>query len=208
MYPPPAVVSLNKFGVFVEVPLKDLTAKAFINLVVGYQEEGIDKYLVVTSYALANCHICRASIDVAVFSQRNGRWHMDLNQKGVTQGGSFGHIDKGSWVAIGPDKHGVLLHGAYGGQGYSGDTTIIIAEVDGTFKEVFSLLTMESYHDPVGKNQNAWGYASQLDFENGSSPYYDIVIKQVGTDRDGKPLPEQSVYRFSHGGYELVTQPR
>lgn len=207
MYRPPAVVRKGTWGFVVEIPWNDLTAKAFVNLVVSYQEESTDKYLVVTSYAITNCHPCTARIDVATFSRHDGHWQMDLNQEGVTSGGSFGYMAKGDWGAIGPHKHGVLLHSEYGGQGYSGDTTIIIAEVDGTFEEVFRLPTAESHRDVIDESHVYYAHTSQLEFQDSGSAWYNIVVKHKGTDRDQKPLPEKSIYVFSNGKYELVTQP-
>ncbi len=209
MYGATASVQEDTLGFVVKIPTKYLTDTAVINLVVGYQEDGIDKYQVVTARAFDTCHPCRAIIDAAIFSRHNDRWQVDINQKAITQGGSMGRIDKGSWVPIGSHKYGVLLLGTYCGQGGCGATTIIITEINGIFREVFRQQTSGDYYDPINPSRAEGRYVSHIRFQESFSaePYYNLVVEQAGTDQNGKALPEKSVYVFSNGKYELVTQP-
>ncbi len=209
MYGATASVQEGTLGFVAKIPTKYLTDTAVINLVVGYQEDGIDKYQVMTARAFDTCHPCQAIIDAAIFSRHGNHWVVDINQKAITEGGSMGYIDKGSWVPIGPHKYGVLLRSVYCGQGYCGEQTIIIAQVDGFFREVFRQPTAASEVDLTDTTRTLWRYISSIRFQDSYSPelYYDLVVEQAGTDRNGKILPDKNVYVFYNGKYELATRP-
>lgn len=194
------ILSIQDGTIFIPA-FNELNYAITFNLVAPYQENGRQHMLVITKGVWDTCHICKVRVDGATFSKTDIGWALSDLTKGIAELGSFGHIDPGSLIQIGPKKYGVLLVSKYGNQGYQGEESVLIADPGGVFHVLFRIYTSEAY---IGDVQQHWSMTASITFIPGSDPeYYDIHVVQQGTDRQGKTAPPLLVYVFEDDRYVL-----
>ena len=204
-------LSINDTEAILPAFVPDRTTTVHINLMACFWEGTDEKCLVVTDGSFDNCHVCQADIDGAIFQLINGSWELVTFQPKVISLGSFGYAPKGRMIQIGPDKHAALIKSGWAGQGYEGEYSTIIAEIDGGFRVVLNLLVseMEESFAKDGASSFEWGYSSKMEFfPDDRSDYYNLVVTRFGVNREGKKFKTVESYMFSdtEGGYIMVSQ--
>lgn len=198
-------LSIKEDEIILPSQFKDYNDFYFPNMVASYEEEGLEKYLVITHGGMfPSCHPCQASIDGAIFTKSQNGWDLSLVSRGIVSIGSFSFVPPGQIVKIGPDKYGVLLLSVWSGQGYHSEASVIITEVENELRVVFLTQTLENQLDAITQ-QTVWGYTSKIDFIPGENlRYYDIQLTQQGTNNEREQVFLTEIYTFSESDKQFV----
>jgi hypothetical protein len=155
------------------------------------------------------CHACGPAIGVAIFAWQDDHWLLRDSNAAVGFYGSGGGGPDVELVAIGPARHGVILWTSVGGQGYHGSEKHLIAPIDNTVSEIWTLgdeTDNSGAYDPTDKLAPHQRYYAEASFKFiyvGKDDYYDILAMSRGMDNEGKANWTKQ-YRFRDGQYRLL----
>lgn len=205
---------IKKFGIPKDIGFKNQNVYTSALLAQPYVESGVQKYLLLTQTVPAryDCHACAPMVGGATFSQVGNDWQLDNETRYVALMGSFGNAPAGKLIKIGPEKYGVVFRDAYMAQGTGGESLILIAEVEGTLRELLRLSEFSGDNSGSGCNEGSeiagpcWKYSSKVDFQPGTNPdYFDIKVTTSGTKlNDAGEVREVNAvrrYKFTQGHY-------
>lgn len=176
------------------------------------QEQGAERYYVLTEASFCPAHVCGATLGAIVFEKRSGEWVLLGANSGVREMGAFGHLVEPKAVVVGPDnKTGFLFEGGYGNMGYFMTRADLLVFDSGSFSFILNLY-------PTGESNGASGeedpsklfdYSSELLFDPTSSgTYFDLNVFTTGTRLQGTKVVsvnETTRYRFN---YQDINNPR
>lgn len=185
-------------------------------LLMSQIKEGDDwKTYVVTSAVPAQepheyeCHMCAPSVGVGIFVWHNGRWKLANANVAAGFYGEYGGPPIAGLVAIGPERHGIVLWAGYSGQGYHDSMKYLLAPVGNIVSEIWQLHDEADNSGTVDPTDNLAPhklYYAEATFKfvyNGKDETYDIIAMSRGRDSKG-PANWTAVYRFRNGKYELL----
>jgi hypothetical protein len=120
-------------------------------------------------------------------------------------------------VQVGPYRYGILLRSSEGGQGETQTEAILIAEVNGRLKRVFSAdVAADDYNgcDPDSPDDYCYAYETDMEFcKNGDPEYWSIYLQRIGTERADetyqaiRDATRVQIYEFRDDAYSLVSSP-
>ncbi len=167
-----------------------------------------------------NCHACAPAIGAAVFVWKNQRWTLESENTATEFAGGWGDPPSVELVAVGSEKHGLILSYGDEGQGFSSSFSEIIIPLGKNVEKVWSIESGSDDNgaiDPDDKLNSPPPYSSSTTFRflkaaNGTerlSDYYDIEVTSSGTSWQGPKHPVKAenwteLYRFSGGKYRLM----
>ncbi len=173
-----------------------------------YREAGEEKFILLTETGPEGmgAHAEYASIGGALFHWTGSGWEIEIDQRHITDMGSFGHAPPGRLISIGPDRHGFLFEPEWAGQGSVSQYAFVIGIVGSEFRVVFSheIRIHGEVEDAV------WDYAATVEFIPGGNPeYYDIRVFTRGTkpSEGGTVEPFETVEVYEFDGREYVPKP-
>jgi hypothetical protein len=199
---------------------KTVTVAALLTTQVR-EEKSIKTYVVASAVPAHaslgyDCHACAPAIGAAVFDWKDGRWVTENINPAIGFYGGWGGPPSISFVAVGPEKHGIVLSLNYEGQGYSSSTSVFLLPLGTTFSEVWHLGT-ESDNlgacDPNDKENPCAPYRASAAFQfipgDQYSAFYDIEVISRGRDQQdfAHPLVNENwtdIYHFKNGTYQRV----
>jgi len=210
-------------------PCTQEDAKVAVSVVLSDQvsEGGAVRFYIVASAKPANdpqgeynCHACAPAIAAAVFVWKSQRWTLESAKAAIEFAGGWGEPPSVELVAVGPEKHGLILSSDDEGQGFSSSFKSLLIPRGDTFENVWGIESESDDNgaiDPDDKLKSPPLYSSSATFRflpasNGaekSSGYYDIEVTSRGTSWEGpshpvKPENWTELYRFSGGKYRLM----
>ncbi|MCJ7735774.1 MAG: hypothetical protein MUQ10_00470, partial [Anaerolineae bacterium] len=173
---------------------------------------GDSKHLVITDNTLNNhCSGCPVVVEVALLITHGGTWQLErLQQVAAEVSTSLDNPPTARIIPLGPDTDGFILGGSYQGQGLLISTDTYIADVDGQFRQVFSLTTSESNRlsDACFEQQLCYEYGATVDLVPGDNPiYFNVRVTAGGTklvDDRSMEFTEVATYTFSGETYTLT----
>lgn len=183
------------------------------------EEGNVWKTYVVTSAVPAQephefeCHACVPAVGVEVLAWKAGHWELEGANAAVGFYGEWGIPATSELVAIGPEKHGVILSSDWSGQGYHNSTKFLVAGVEKGVTEVWRLndeTDDSGAFDPKGKNGPSRQYYAEAAFKfvyDGKDDIYEIIVMSRGRDSKGS-ANWTAVYRFRDGKYQLLKKTR
>lgn len=177
-----------------------------------FRHAGDSKHLVITDNTLNNhCSGCPVVVEMALLITHGGTWQLErLQQVAAEVSTSLDNPPTARIIPLGPDTDGFILGGSYQGQGLLISTDTYIADVDGQFRQVFSLTTSESNRlsDACFEQQLCYEYGATVDLVPGGNPiYYNVRVTAGGTKLvDDQPVTfsEVATYTFSGEAYTLT----
>ena len=134
---------------------------------------------------------------------------MEIADSAVGFYGQYGGAPGVELVAIGPNKHGVILWTSGGGQGYHGSEKHLIAPAENTIREIWTLgdeTDNSGAYDPTDKFAPHRRYYAEAAFKFvyvGNDDFYDIIAMSRGTNGTGSANWTEQ-YRFRDGKYRLL----
>lgn len=182
-------------------------------LVSPFKQQGIDKYMVVTTAAPPghDCHACAPVVGMAIFKKDGNNWALELEQKYVDEIGAYGVAPEGKLIKIGDDNYGVLLESSDTGQGYTSEGVSLITVVNNkTFKRILTVQTAGDNSGTCGDDLGpCWKFSSKYEFAGGKDRnFYDFKLQSTGTkgadDDPTKVIPadETKTYQFDGTEYK------
>jgi len=159
------------------------------------------------------CHACGPAIGVARFEWLDDGWRLKNANAAVGFYGSYGAGPGVELVAIGPRRHGVILWTSGSGQGYHGSEKHLIAPIESTVREIWTLndeTDNSGAYDPTDKFAPHRRYSAEAAFKFlfvGNDDFYDILAMSRGTDSAGSASWTEQ-YRFRGGKYRLLRRTR
>lgn len=176
-----------------------------------FVQQGVEHRLMVTKAAPPNfdCHACAPLLGAFLFKRAGEAWVIAIETPIITAIGAWGEPPEIELARVGADHQGLLVHAGFTAQGTTEESTIVIADVDGHFAEVFQAPTSGNNGGACGTDggdTGCYSYESTLEFQAGpTSSFSDIVVKTTGTDigDEGKvvSVARTTTYRFSNGKY-------
>ncbi|MGA2571223.1 MAG: hypothetical protein ABSF23_11950 [Terracidiphilus sp.] len=170
-----------------------------------------------------NCHVCAPATGAAVFVWQGQSWKLESANPAIGFWGGWGDPPDVSLVAVGPERHGLLLSSTDLAQGFSSSFKQLLLPLGKSVEEVWSI---EDENDDLGaidpddRLNKRVPYRSSAAFrfltgdDGSASPdrqgdYYDIEVISRGYDREdfGHPIKAQNwteIYTFKDGKYKLV----
>jgi hypothetical protein len=151
------------------------------------------------------CQACGATISILEFSASGKEWRRTFEQRDALNMGSFGRAPEARLLKLG--ENGPALQFQLGGMhlGYVGNTLVLVAKIDGQYKEV---LQLQTHHDNTGSGENqAWGWDAKTEFAEGNTEFPDIRVSYSGTEKRNEkiePVSRVETYRFSDGQYKKI----
>ena len=151
------------------------------------------------------CHACGATISILEFSASGKEWKRTFEQRDALNMGSFGKAPEAALLQLG--KSGSALQFQLGGMhfGYVDNGLILVAKIDGQYKEV---LQLQTHHDNSGSGEDeAWKWDAKTEFVEGNAKFPDIRVSYNGTEKRNEkiePVSRIETYRFSDGQYKQV----
>lgn len=198
--------------------IEPTTATVKVLLVVPFQQEQVDKYILLTeaTYSEIPCHYCLAIIGGAIFSRNGDAWQMEVGQKYITGLGAWESAPRGELIRIGPDRYGILFRDKDGMQGIIMQRVVLVTVIE---KNFLVILNADTDGDNLGacrtiEGGKCWQYSSKTEFIPGKNPsYYDFRITINGTKAADNeiyspqviPFNEVQLYTFTGLKYELST---
>lgn len=179
-----------------------------------FQEDGIQKYLLVTQTEKSNggCHACGAILGIAIFTKKDAFWKIDSTLKNAGEQGRFGNLDQPSLAKIGKDKYALKFSWSDMHQGNVDGGDYYISLENKVFNEILSYSTIEtSYNDGVVTEYDV-STNSKVFFIQGENPnYLDVKVVTVGKKAVKvskryylKPYTNTDLYKYKDGKYKLV----
>jgi hypothetical protein len=166
-----------------------------------------------------SCHACAPAIGAAVFVWQGQHWALESANAAIVFSGGWGRPPSVELVAVGPQKHGLLLSSSDEGQGFASSYKDLFIPLGESIAEVWGI---EDESDDVGaidpddKANSPPPYSSSAKFkflavDNQTarpSGYYDIEVTFSGTfwRNYGHPVKPENwtkVYTFKNGKYRL-----
>jgi len=179
-------------------------------MAVPFQQNGLDKYLLISEIPGDACPACRASIGGAIFVQTDNAWEIDVEQRHITTLGVLGRAPEGTFTQIGADQYGVLFNDSYVENNRSGERIVLISEAENSLRVVLAVETAVTHFEEGGDGDIAWAYESDLSFIEGDNPEYDDV--QI-TTHGSRPIEgvitkfeKVKTYTFGRRDYYLLEQ--
>ena len=172
-------------------------------------QDGEIRRIVLTSTNLESgngCHACSPVIGGALFTQTQGGWMLDFEQRIIGHMGSWGTPPPVELVRIGPDRYGAVFLHEYQSQGLISRTAFFIAPIATSFVKI---LTLDVGRDDRGFYVDGSGVAYSSTYrlvpgDNGD--YYELVVRTSGTRQDSNgtvvPINDTTTYVFSGMRYE------
>ncbi len=211
----------DDWSIFQGWPIQDAFEKAYYEYRVVFtagiaNEPGGRRILVITEVLLKTAS---PQLWGGIFQRDWNEWKTVVPPRFITElyspNDSLRDAEDRELVQIGPQKYGVLLKIApwtHGGDFWS---AILIAEVDGELKEVFSAnLENDDYGmcNPDEPDDLCHAYETDIRFcENNNPEFWPIYLRTVGTDlTDDWPFAKRDAtkvetYEFQDGAYSLVS---
>ncbi len=202
------------------------TVDVAVQLMAQVQEAGVEKLYLIASAKPAHgpdgydCNACGPAIGVAVFALQEKHWIMESASPAAGFYGAWGNPPMSELIAIGPNKHGVLLtKSEITAQGDSYSSKWLLAPIGKTVAEVWiigdELDNKKAYYSKDVENIRPSilyrsSAAARFDCIIGecANGYFDIEVISRGTSwRYGEHLKDENwteVYQFKDGKYELV----
>jgi hypothetical protein len=201
------------------------TVSVSVELMVEVKEGDTEKVYLAASAKPANfpdhyeCHACAPAIGMGVFVWQEQHWVLQSANAAIGFYGAWGDPPGIELVKIGPEKHGVMLSIDDLAQGYAWSTRTLLATVDRTVKEIWSIQDEQDNLgaiDPDDKENDQTPYKSAATFKffpaknESSMEYFDIEVISTGNDREDfnhpiKPENWTEIYRFKGGKYKLLS---
>jgi hypothetical protein len=173
---------------------------------VPFQQDGVDKYLLLTAMLAAGG--VHNPVGGAVFSRVGDRWQVDVAQVeiGDLREGLRVHLDGVEPVQIGPDEYGMFVYRTdvdLGGDLYK-SIQLVVQQGDW-------LDTIASIEMGLSSNYGFGYYTSTLEFVPGGTPqFYDIRVMAIGKSAVGcsfrpiLPFERITIYTFSEAEQRYV----
>jgi hypothetical protein len=167
-----------------------------------------------------NCHGCRPAVGAAVFVWRGQRWDLESASAAIEFSGGWGEPPTVDLIAIGPQKHGLLLTSDDLAQGFESTSKELLAPIGKAIDEVWGTAAESDdtgAFDSTDKDNSPLPYHSSATFRfisakdvNGpADDYYNIEVVSHGTSWRGyghSVTPENwiEIYTFKEGKYVLL----
>jgi hypothetical protein len=184
-------------------------------------EGGKERYILLTAArsGLMDGYLRAPLVGGAIFQKDGGSWRL-LSESRVLE--TMTNLNDVHFVAIGPQRQGVLLSPGESRQGELLVDTTLIVELGDRLVPVLALGQTSYDNKGACSTWDCVGYKSTFAFKPGSNPnYYDVVRTTRGTYRQEKPRPgakpnsngyvptvttvfkveESATYRFKDGAY-------
>jgi hypothetical protein len=155
------------------------------------------------------CHQCAPSVGVGIFAWKEGRWQLASANVAVGFYGEYGGPPLSELIAIGADKHGVILWSGGSNQGYHGSMKYLLAPVGDSVSEVWQLNDETDNSgafdltDNFAPHRQYYAEAAFKFVWDGKDDIYEIIVMSRGSDAKG-PANWTAVYRFRDGKYQLL----
>ncbi|MGD8549627.1 MAG: hypothetical protein PVJ45_08400, partial [Desulfobacterales bacterium] len=167
----------------------DIQEDYTINKSLSFQKDGIQKRFVQISRNGESCHFCPGLIGAIIFSERNGRWKVEFEDKTFAKYGSHGVPPEAKLIKIGSDRHGLLFQWWRNVQG-GGAYVHYVALIDLGDKRYKLILGEELYQKEVAPKPVAPKVESVSTVK---SDFYDIKINT-------------KIYHFKEGKYKVFNK--
>jgi hypothetical protein len=165
------------------------------------------------------CHLCAPAVGAAVFVWRGQRWELESSNVAIGFIGGYGGPPEASLVAVGPDKHGLLMWWGDEGQGFSSSYKELLLPIGNTVENAWSIEDENDNLDAVDSTDKqdperpyrasaAFRFDYGDDTTSNDTGYYDIEVISRGEDGEnyGHPFKSENwteIYSFKDGKYRL-----
>lgn len=181
-----------------------------------FRENNTNKFIIVTSsvnYKSGSCHGCGAKIGVAIFSQKDSIWKLEIGQKDVGTFGAWSYPPDIKLVKLGLDRYALSFTTKDDAQGVEMVCLDFIDRINGAFKVILNLYISEdtSGYGTFKSAADNITFDSKIENIHGKNPVYDDLKitahgkkgVKVGKDVIMRPFEETKVYKFSGTEYKL-----
>jgi hypothetical protein len=206
----PSQTELGKFNFYANIKTVNSTPV----LTKQFQQGGAERAFVITKTLPpeSECQDCVPVLGGALFSKTASGWKLDGQNRSITRTGATGQLSPGKLVKIGADKFAIQFHWTATNQGITEEGDLLIAEVQGELREIFSMITGGNNrrycedNNMYDDNPNCWSYRSTLEFPRDSgSAYYELRLSTIGD----KPVDDNQIvnardsrrFYFADGAY-------
>jgi len=167
-----------------------------------------------------NCHACATATGAAVFSWQGQRWAMESADAAIAFYGGWGDPPRVELVAVGPQKHGLILSWDDLAQGFAASSKSLLVPIGKTINEVWAIGDESDDDDAIDPNDKTespphYHSSSTIRFVpvkgviGSVSDYYNIEVVSRGTSWEGyghrvKPANWTATYAFRDGKYRMI----
>lgn len=207
-------------------PKEDATVSVSVVLTAQSPEGGITRVYFVTSAKPSqgpeggySCHACAPAIGAAIFVWKEQSWEMESANAAIGFWAGWGEPPSVELVAVGPEKHGLLLSSNDESQGFSSSFKQLVIPVGKSVEVVWGIEDESDDADavdPTDKASSPPPYRSSATTRflpgrgvaGGTTDYYNIEVVSRGTSwRYGRPVKPENwteIYVFKNGRYRLL----
>ena len=164
---------------------KDYTIKRSLS----FEQNGIQKRFVQISRNSESCHFCPGLIGAVLFTERNGRWNVEFQEKDFAKFGSHGVPPEAKIIKIGSDRYGLLFKWWRNVQG-NGGYVHYVAVIDLGDKR-YKLILGEELHQTEDYPKLVIPHLEVISTSNGD--FYNIKINS-------------KIYNFREGKYKNISK--
>jgi hypothetical protein len=166
-------------------------------------------FLYTTSNTKSNdCHACQVTLGAAIFEQQGDKWVNIVDDRSITQTGSYGQPQPGKPVQWGKDAYGLMIDEGWTGQGTTTNFISLWGFENGSFKHVFEVQVLEASDGYFAADHKPHSWEIQWSFgPPAPNGIFDLVFKMkpgsyIPPGAEGLPVP--GVYRFDGSRYKHV----